>query len=70
MLMIVGHCACTAVYDSLCLQKEAVQDDNTCTVIDNDKHAPRYMMVYVGICIVISIGHPCILKGQYSPVPS
>ncbi len=57
--MIVGHCACTVVYDSLCLQKEAVRDDNTCTVIDNDKHASRYMTVYDGICIVISVGHPC-----------
>ncbi len=51
MLMIVGHRACTAVYDSLCLQREAVRDDNTCTVIDNDKHALRYMTVYDGICI-------------------
>ncbi len=60
MLMIVGHCACTAVYESLCLQKEAVRGDNTCMVIDNDKHASRYMKVYDGICIVISMGHPWI----------
>ncbi len=59
MLMIVCYCACTVVYDILCLQKEAVRDDNTCMMIDNDKHASWYMMVHDDICIVISIGHPC-----------
>ncbi len=44
------------------LSNEAVRDDNTCTLIDNDKHASRYMTVHDGtcICIVISIGHPCL----------
>ncbi len=53
--MIVGHCAFTVVYDSLCLQNEAVRDDNTCMVIDNDKDC---ITINDGICIVISIGHP------------
>ncbi len=42
------------------LTNEAMRADNTCSMIDNDKHASRYMTVYDGICIVISIGHPWI----------
>ncbi len=42
MLMIVGHCACIAIYDGLCIQKEIVWKNDTYAITDNHKHVSGF----------------------------